>query len=420
MEADYVNLELKYQNKALKFGQPSQILNETSHKAKIQKEIDVLETNNIELEHSVAKLLVENEKLHKENKHLKQTYKDLYDSIKKTRVQTKDYNDSLIAQINKYVLAKPHHVITPGSSRNSQEESYGSNDMAHNHYLEKAGKKSPKRYRNSKPSVIHTTSLQNTTNGSKQKPRSINQTSRSLSVSKIIGATSNSTPLVDHSRNSSSFLDSKHFVCSTCQKCMFNANHDACLINFLYEVNSHANVQSYKSRNSNRPIEPKSNTQKSGFSTTNKSSAMHEKPNTPRSCLRWKPMSRIFKTVGLNWIPTGKMFTDSTTKVDNEPLNGSNEDITNPYECKQTLNVSAGTLNLSADNTSGLDPQRKEKCTIQCALSSKEEKSSSQAPVNPTGPSVSIPIDQEAPSGSHSLSSSDHQSSLVHQGVAAE
>ncbi|GJR23167.1 retrovirus-related pol polyprotein from transposon TNT 1-94 [Tanacetum coccineum] len=43
-----------------------------------------------------------------------------------------------------------------------------------------------------------------------------------------------------------------------------------------------------------------------------------------------------------------------------------------------------------------------------------------QVPVNPTGPSVSILIDQEAPSGSHSPSSSDHQSSLVHQGVAAE
>ncbi|GKF42384.1 hypothetical protein Tco_0125726, partial [Tanacetum coccineum] len=41
------------------------------------------------------------------------------------------------------------------------------------------------------------------------------------------------------------------------------------------------------------------------------------------------------------------MFTDSTTKVDSEPPNGSNEDITNPYECDQTLNVSAGTLNLS-------------------------------------------------------------------------
>ncbi|GKB03248.1 hypothetical protein Tco_0831337 [Tanacetum coccineum] len=43
-----------------------------------------------------------------------------------------------------------------------------------------------------------------------------------------------------------------------------------------------------------------------------------------------------------------------------------------------------------------------------------------QAPVNPTSPSVSIPIDQEAPLGSHSPSSLDHQSSSVHQDVAAE
>ncbi|GJW73406.1 retrovirus-related pol polyprotein from transposon TNT 1-94 [Tanacetum coccineum] len=58
-------------------------------------------------------------------------------------------------------------------------------------------------------------------------------------------------------------------------------------------------------------------------------------------------MGRIFKTVGLRWIPTRKIFTDSTTMADNEPLNGSNKDITNPYECEQTLNVSAGTLDLS-------------------------------------------------------------------------
>ncbi|GKG24193.1 hypothetical protein Tco_0392229, partial [Tanacetum coccineum] len=35
------------------------------------------------------------------------------------------------------------------------------------------------------------------------------------------------------------------------------------------------------------------------------------------------------------------VFMDSTTKVDSEPPNGSNDDITNPYECKQTLYVSA-------------------------------------------------------------------------------
>ncbi|GJQ91836.1 hypothetical protein Tco_0002975 [Tanacetum coccineum] len=63
---------------------------------------------------------------------------------------------------------------------------------------------------------------------------------------------------------------------------------------------------------------------------------------------------KIFKTVGLRWVPTGKIFTSSTTKVDSEPTNGSNEDITNQYECEQTLDVSAGTLNLSA----GLAPPR--------------------------------------------------------------
>ncbi|GKC76120.1 hypothetical protein Tco_1126894, partial [Tanacetum coccineum] len=41
-------------------------------------------------------------------------------------------------------------------------------------------------------------------------------------------------------------------------------------------------------------------------------------------------------------------FTSSTTKVDSEPINGSDEDITNQYEYEQTLDVSASNLNLSA------------------------------------------------------------------------
>ncbi|GJR52713.1 hypothetical protein Tco_1403234 [Tanacetum coccineum] len=44
MEAHCVALELKYQNQALKSWQHGQILNETSNKAKIKKEIDVVET----------------------------------------------------------------------------------------------------------------------------------------------------------------------------------------------------------------------------------------------------------------------------------------------------------------------------------------------------------------------------------------
>ncbi|GJV89032.1 hypothetical protein Tco_1532970, partial [Tanacetum coccineum] len=338
LEKHCISLELEIQQK------DNQIksVKEASNEAKVKNDVDVIETINIELEHSVAKLLAANEQLHKENEHLKQTYKELYDSIKKTCVQNKDNSDSLISQINQKSVknadlkaqiqekfVKPHHVIASGSSRNSSKESYGSNDITRKYYLEEAKKKTQKRDRNSKPSVMHTTSLQNTTNGSKTKPRSNNQTSRSFLVPKSSREMLNGVPLVDYSWNSSSFSDSKHFVCSTCQKCVFNANHDDCRTKFLKEVNSRAKVQSAKSRNNIKPVKrihnvnkPKRWISKGYRFSPNKSSAV--------------------------WIPTGKMFTDNTTKVDNEPPNGSNDDITNPYECDQTLNVSAGTLNLSA------------------------------------------------------------------------
>ncbi|GJT66799.1 hypothetical protein Tco_1018279 [Tanacetum coccineum] len=331
METNCVNMELKYQNQVLKNGQHGQILNETSNKAKIKKEIEVLETINIELEHSVAKLLTENEKSHKENEHLKQTYKDLYESIKKTRVQTKDHNDSLIAKINsktvenadlkaqiqekvfanvalkkelrklkgnnvdtkfakpsilrkpvlqpprnqsvvrqpnafkferpnflkprfasqvdvnnvlskpvtphylpkvrEYVFVKPHHVIASGSPKNSSKESYGSNDTTHNYYLEEAKKKTQDKNRNLKPREISSTRTHHTPNACTQKPRSYNQTSRNFPASKSSEETLKDVQKADHSRNPSSFSDSKHFVYSTCQKCVFNANHDACIKN---------------------------------------------------------------------------------------------------------------------------------------------------------------------------------------------
>ncbi|GKD78988.1 hypothetical protein Tco_1341609 [Tanacetum coccineum] len=48
------------------------------------------------------------------------------------------------------------------------------------------------------------------------------------------------------------------------------------------------------------------------------------------------------------WVPTRKIFTSSTTKVNRKPPHALNKDITNLYECEQTLNVSAYTINLSA------------------------------------------------------------------------
>ncbi|GJW67519.1 hypothetical protein Tco_0121943 [Tanacetum coccineum] len=191
--------------------------------------------------------------------------------------------------------------------------------------------------------------FQSTADDSKPKPRSTNHSTRSLLVSKSSCVTLNVVPLVDHSRNSSPFSDSKHFVCSRCHKYVFNANHDAFITKLLKEVNSRAKIQSHKTRNSNKPIDQKSHTQKPGRKiftrhrfSPNKSSAMYEK-TSPRSGLRWQPTGRIIKTVGLRWIPTGKLLDSCTGKDDYEPTHGSNVNIPNIHECKQTLNLSADT-----------------------------------------------------------------------------
>nr|GEU48828.1 proton-dependent oligopeptide transporter family [Tanacetum cinerariifolium] len=275
MEAHCVNMELKYKNQALKDGQHGHNLNETSNKAKIKKEIEVLETINIELEHSVAKLLTENEKLHNENDHLKQTYKDLHDSIKKTRVWKKDHNDSLITQINS-------KTVKNADLKAQIQEKVFANVALKNESIQLKGNSVDTKF--SKPSILE---------------KSIIQPPRNQSVVRQLNAFKSKRP------------------------------------NFS------------KLRNSNKPVEPKIHTQKLGRQivtghrfSPNKSSAAHEKTNTPRSCLRWIPTGRIFNTISLRWVPTGKIFTSSTTKVDCEPSNGSNEDITNPHECDQIINVS--------------------------------------------------------------------------------
>ncbi|GKA40714.1 hypothetical protein Tco_0733307 [Tanacetum coccineum] len=179
--------------------------------------------------------------------------------------------------------AKPHHMIATSSSR------YSSNDIVHNHYLEEAKKKTH-----------------------------------------------------EHSRIPRNFSDSKHFVCSTCQKCVFNANHDACVIKFLKEVNSRAKVPSNKTTKRYMPIEKSSASKKperqipTGHRFSNKkTTTVPEKTMNPRSCLRWKPTGRIFSNVRLRWIPTGKLLNSCTGKVDSEP--------THIHACKQTLGLSAGT-----------------------------------------------------------------------------
>ncbi|GKA81660.1 hypothetical protein Tco_0788352 [Tanacetum coccineum] len=69
------------------------MMRENDKEEKVKHEMKEIETINIELEHSMAKLLFENECLHKEIGHLKKIYKDQFDSIKKTRALSTENAD---------------------------------------------------------------------------------------------------------------------------------------------------------------------------------------------------------------------------------------------------------------------------------------------------------------------------------------
>ncbi|GJV56820.1 hypothetical protein Tco_1457825 [Tanacetum coccineum] len=68
-------------------------------------------------------------------------------------------------------------------------------------------------------------------------------------------------------------LNSKN-VCLTCNECLFSANHDACIVNYLKDVQKRKKAKSVKQKEKNA----------------------------------WKPTGRIFITVGHRWIRTGRTF----------------------------------------------------------------------------------------------------------------
>nr|GEX34676.1 hypothetical protein [Tanacetum cinerariifolium] len=77
----------------LKLREKLQSLTGDAKERKVKREIEEIEMLNIELDHRVTKHVAKNE-------HLKQTYKQLYDSIKPSRVRSKEQCDDLITQVN--------------------------------------------------------------------------------------------------------------------------------------------------------------------------------------------------------------------------------------------------------------------------------------------------------------------------------
>ncbi|GJX14557.1 hypothetical protein Tco_0206315 [Tanacetum coccineum] len=175
--------------------------------------------------------------------------------VNKRHMQTQESKIDTGKAVDVDLISDPFMDEEPiGEVLKNNANDFSSNDMVHNHYLNVAKKKVQERDRNSTTSAPTSARIQTTTDDSKPNPRSNNQTSRSLPVSRVV-AYDNVTLILG---------------------------------------------------------------------------------GKPQRC-------RIFKSVGLRWIPTGKLFDSCTSKVDSEPPHGSNVDIPHIHECKQTLDVSAGT-----------------------------------------------------------------------------
>ncbi|GJZ65236.1 hypothetical protein Tco_0621932 [Tanacetum coccineum] len=300
MEAHCIALELKYQNQALKSGQHGQILNETSNKDKIKKEIDVLEIMNIELEHNVAKL-------RKEIETLKNHYKDLYDSLKITRSKTIEQTTSLLANNVDLKAQIQEKVFAIAALKNDLRKLKGNRvdtKFAKTSVFGKPVLQSlRKQYVVRQPNAFKSESPQ------MSKPRFTSQVDMSNNLSRPV---------------------TQHYLPKRRESVSAKPDHI---------------ITSSESRDSSKNM-PRFSSNDMIFTrhrfSPNKTSVVYEK-TSPRSDLRWKPTGRIFKFVGLRWIPTGKLFDSCTSKVDSEPPHGSNVDIPNIHECKQTLDVSAGT-----------------------------------------------------------------------------
>ncbi|GJT23081.1 hypothetical protein Tco_0893018 [Tanacetum coccineum] len=304
----------------------------------VKKGIDDIETVNIELEHSVAKLLSKNENLRKERHHLKSIYKDQFDSIKKTRVQSKEHCDSLIAQINAKSVENSdlnaqlqEKVFAIIELKNELSKLKGKNVVNTAEllvYVSQTGPSSPKPSgklvavtpMNKDKRVRFAEPITSSSNKPKQtdslKTKDSNKPlltcigvkpTTSASGSKPSGNTKNNritrppssnlkNKVEDHSRKVKSSLNKTNSVsqpvtnalvkhsmrnaklesmCAICNKCLFDANHDMCIIDYVNDVN--VRLKSKSKRNKKRKV--------------------------------WKPTGKVFTNVGYKWKPTGRFFT---------------------------------------------------------------------------------------------------------------
>nr|GEW98576.1 hypothetical protein [Tanacetum cinerariifolium]GEX03130.1 hypothetical protein [Tanacetum cinerariifolium] len=208
----------------------------------VKKDIDKIETINIELKHSVAKLLSENENLRKEREHLKSIYKYQYLN---TQLQEKVF--AIIALKNELrkrkgkffvnaAVLKPNATIAPGMFKLDIEPispRLKNNKDVH----EPSG--------NTKNNRITRPPRSNQKNKVEDHPRKVKS---SLNKMNFISEPISNVP-VKHSVRNAKFES----ICAICNECLFDTNHDMYLVDFV-NVRSKSKSKRNKKRCKNELI----------------------------------------------------------------------------------------------------------------------------------------------------------------------
>ncbi|GKD83574.1 retrovirus-related pol polyprotein from transposon TNT 1-94, partial [Tanacetum coccineum] len=185
---------------------------------------------------------------------------------------------------------------------------------------------------NSDSNGLSSTGVNNTTKTRRPQPRSNTKNDRVTYVSKSSSSKNKEIEVEEHHRNLLLSKKMKHMssecnnvklaiwndkskaVCAMCKQCLITANHDACVLNYVNDINSSGNQQEPK------VWKPKNIGSKEILSSP--------KPRKPRTYLRWSPTDRIFDLIG-------KIIESRNVESHSDYSNGDNACTPNPQEPKR-------------------------------------------------------------------------------------
>ncbi|GJR05775.1 retrovirus-related pol polyprotein from transposon TNT 1-94 [Tanacetum coccineum] len=192
------------------------------------------------------------------------------------------------------------HANTPRKKQVTFEDQIATSSSTTHKHVE------PMHTQKSNVPVPPSTGVNSCTDASGSQPRSILKKHRippakSDSLKKVedhprtIRSSLKTTNRVDSSISSKRTVinSNSHSVCQTCNKCLFSANHDMCVVTYLHSVNASPNVKN-DVRHVKQVWKPKQVTQV-------------WKPKHIKQI--WKPTGKTLNNVGYQWRPTGRTFT---------------------------------------------------------------------------------------------------------------